>query len=333
MKKQSKDTSIYWDISKVLSYNCLFNFVVGARGVGKTYAFKKRAISRFLKLGEQFIYIRRYKTELEKIDKFFDDIMEEFPSVSFEVKGYNFYINGMEAGCAIPLSVGVNEKSVPYPNVGIIGFDEFLIIKGSHHYLKDEVTVLLELYETISRMRDVPLFMLSNALSASNPYFTYFKISLPYNKDIKVQGDILIQIASNDAFIEAKSKTRFGQIVAGTRYGDYAIENKFLLDSPEFIQKKYGNCEYFCTLYYMDTPLAIYANWREGLLFMSGDVDKTCTRAYSLTTSDHKPNLMLVKGKKSRNLQLIIDAYKDGYLRFENQNIKNIGMEVIELCL
>lgn len=35
---------MYWDKEKLLSYNCVFNFIVGARGVGKSYAAKDFAI-------------------------------------------------------------------------------------------------------------------------------------------------------------------------------------------------------------------------------------------------------------------------------------------------
>lgn len=38
---------MYYEIGKALSYNCLFNFIVGMRGVGKTYAFKRWAIQDF----------------------------------------------------------------------------------------------------------------------------------------------------------------------------------------------------------------------------------------------------------------------------------------------
>lgn len=49
--------SMYYDINKTLSYNTLFNFVVGPRGAGKTYDGKKRAISNFLKRESNlFIY-------------------------------------------------------------------------------------------------------------------------------------------------------------------------------------------------------------------------------------------------------------------------------------
>ena len=69
---------MYWDISRPLSYNCLFNFILGARGVGKSYGAKRWAIRDFLKTGKQFVYVRRYKEELKKIDKFFDDVSHEF---------------------------------------------------------------------------------------------------------------------------------------------------------------------------------------------------------------------------------------------------------------
>ena len=39
---------MWYDYSKVLSYNAMFNFIIGERGVGKTYGAKKYAINRFI---------------------------------------------------------------------------------------------------------------------------------------------------------------------------------------------------------------------------------------------------------------------------------------------
>ena len=47
--KEEIDSSICFDIKRTLSHNCLFNFIVGSRGVGKTFSFKKWAIEDFLK--------------------------------------------------------------------------------------------------------------------------------------------------------------------------------------------------------------------------------------------------------------------------------------------
>ena len=66
----------WYDINKTLTYNCLFNFVIGNRGSGKTYGAKKRAVKQFLDKGYQFVYLRRYKEELdETAESYFNDII------------------------------------------------------------------------------------------------------------------------------------------------------------------------------------------------------------------------------------------------------------------
>ena len=72
---------MYYDPNKTLSKQRLYNFVIGARGCGKTYGCKKTVIRNFLRRGEQFVYLRRYETEMPAAQmlNFFDDIGEEFP--------------------------------------------------------------------------------------------------------------------------------------------------------------------------------------------------------------------------------------------------------------
>ena len=59
--------NLYYNPQKLLSYNRILNFIIGARGIGKSYAFKKYPINQFLKHGKQMIYVRRYKSELKKV--------------------------------------------------------------------------------------------------------------------------------------------------------------------------------------------------------------------------------------------------------------------------
>ena len=40
---------MYWDINRPASYDCLFNFILGARGVGKSYGTKDAAIKDYIK--------------------------------------------------------------------------------------------------------------------------------------------------------------------------------------------------------------------------------------------------------------------------------------------
>ena len=62
---------MYYDYDKISSYNATFNMIITNRGFGKTYGTKKTAIHEFWKKGEQFIYVRRDKSEIKNVkDKF-----------------------------------------------------------------------------------------------------------------------------------------------------------------------------------------------------------------------------------------------------------------------
>ena len=93
---------IFYDISKTLSYNALLNFIIGERGVGKSYQAKKFVAKRFINKHKQFAYIRRYKTELkESLTKkgeyiFWNQIKQDqdFRNVKFKNDNEILYING-----------------------------------------------------------------------------------------------------------------------------------------------------------------------------------------------------------------------------------------------
>jgi hypothetical protein len=83
------DHFMFYNYDKLLSYNAILNFVVAERGVGKTYGAKKMCIKRFLRDGSQFVYIRRYKTELDTATStFFEQLKnnKEFEGHKLEVR-------------------------------------------------------------------------------------------------------------------------------------------------------------------------------------------------------------------------------------------------------
>ena len=53
---------MWYDLSQLLSYNKILNFVIGQRGGGKSFNAKKWCVNDFIKNGKQFIWVRRYKT-------------------------------------------------------------------------------------------------------------------------------------------------------------------------------------------------------------------------------------------------------------------------------
>lgn len=333
---------MYWDIQRSLTYNCLWNWIIGARGCGKTYGCKKYAIQRWLKYGEQFVYIRRYKEEISKIKNFFKDIAEEFPEWNFKVHAGEFLIQAVTddpedqedepwitIGYYLVLSNAITQKSVPYPRVNFIIFDEFILDKGYYRYLPDEVTAFLELYSTISRLRDVRLYFISNALTVTNPYFMYFKVQLPYKSNFWRDGEKLVEIVEDQEFTEAASNTRFASLIQGTDYAQYNIYNEFLRDTNTFIGKKTAQSKYCYTISWRGVDYGIWTDYQNGLVYVSMDVDPSALLHFSLSTDDHNPNRMLIKNKPPHHIQLLVKNYQIGCVRFETMNIKNAFTELL----
>lgn len=325
---------MYWDIGKSLSYNCLFNFIVGARGVGKSYGAKDFAIRNYLRKGEQFVYVRRFEDELKPVlPKFFDDIKDKYSEHEFKVKSKEFKIDDEVAGYGIALTTAKKLKSNPFPNVTLIIFDEFILDKGYQHYIPDEVTNFLELYSTIARTRDVRVYFLSNALSVTNPYFMYFGLTLPYGKNISAKNDILIEMVIADEYAQKAKETRFGKIIEGTQYADYAIDNSFLRDNNDFIAKKTPKSRILFVMRYRETDFGVWFDSEQSIMFISYDVDPNCKERYSMTLADHKPNFALLKGSRRSLFQVLLRYYKNGEVFFESMNIKNTMIELFKLTV
>lgn len=329
---------MWYDIGQTLTYNCLFNFVVGSRGCGKTYAAKKRAIKLFLDKGHQFVYLRRYKEELdETAESYFNDVIlnNEFPNVQIEYRGGQYFINDQLAGYAMALTKAKDYKSISYPLVYLIIFDEFLIEENGYaRYLKNEVKQFLNFYMSIDRYRGCIVFFLANSVTMINPYTLYFDLHLPYGSNIVRKGDLLLQLVQNEEYIEARKQTRFGKLIEGTDFADYAIENKFVNDSKTFIQKKTEKASYYFTFIYEGESYGVWVDYNEGKMFVSQDVDPSCKIMYSLTVDDHKPNTMLLNQlNKSPFFKPFIENYKMGNVYFENLKIKSVVYEAIKLCV
>ena len=352
------DVSKFWNLRRTLTYNRLINIIVGNRGGGKSYGAKEWVIDIFIKKKEQFGYIRRYKDDLkEPMMRFFDDIKDRYPDYEFRVESNKFYIRLKPAdekekwkdddiaGYGFVLSTASNKKSIPYPNITTLIFDEFLLDKGNQMYLSDEPIKLLNLYETVARPgtghKRVRLFMLANAITITNPYFLFWDLRMPYKKDrnskwiwLHPTRPILVEDVRNEDFMDEKRNSEFGNLIAGTSYAEFSIEKKFILDSDTFIEKKGQKARYYFTFIYKDKSFGVWADFNEGKMWVSNDVDPSFLLVYSLTLKDHSPNTMFLNsvGRKG-HFRTFIQAYKDGRVRFETMNVKNLTYEVIKMVM
>lgn len=326
------EKSLYYNPNKLLSYNRILNFVIGARGIGKSYGFKKYVIKRFLKHKKQFIYLRRYKTELKKVKNFFNDVAQEFPNCEFKVKGYELFINGKLAGYAIPLSAWQNEKSNAYPDVETILFDEFIREKDNSGYLPNEVNALLNLMDTVFRTRDdVRCICLSNAVSIVNPYFLYFDLVPDTNKRFNAYRDIVVEIPDSADFSIERRKTRFGSLIDGTDYADMALDNEFVNDSKIFIEKRSKESRYQFSIKYKGMIMGVWVDVDKGLMYLSTDHDPSSKLVFALTTDDLNENtLLMLTWKKNYYLIKLVRAFLNGVLRFDNQVLRNVGYEMFK---
>ncbi len=332
------DNDMWFSYQRVLSFNALINILIGERGVGKTYGFKEYAIKHFQKTGKQFVYLRRYESDLKEsvgnnVDmKFFEQVKNIFPEAKFEIrkskKIIKLLMNGLVCGYAIPLSASDSIKSVSFEEVDTICYDEFQLKEGSNqHYLANEVEVLLDIIETIGRLRNnIRVFLLGNAITISSPIFNYFDLSLPYNSDIKTfkDGLILVCYIRNDKYRQIKKETRFGKLINNTRYGKYAIDNEFLTDSKSFIGKKSKNVRLYFILTIEGKQYGIWRDYVDYTMYISEDIDPNCPVVIALSDLDHSSNTILVKSRSNPYIKNIITYYKVGKLYFESQKIKNV---------
>lgn len=325
------NNNIFFDADRTLSHNRLFNWVIGARGVGKTFNSLEYAIRRYKKGKGQFIYLRRFKEEIKntKMEKLFSPLEREGVVEHVDYNNGAFYLKEELEPCGYAFGLSSTEKSMALPDVSLIIFDEFLIEKGYKRYLNDEVETFLNFYETVARMRDVPVLFLSNAVSFYNPYFVYFDLTTPFNSEFKKKGEHLVQLVKSEKYSEVKKQTRFYDIIGETRYAEYSVENKPLYD---YNRKQVGRkSNKAINLFNIKTEQGVYGFWSDfanQLFYISNDYDEKIV-TYSLHTSVHDNDDILLKGN-NYHMKLFKDVFYKGLLYFESAKIQMVFSDIVK---
>lgn len=183
----------FYDLNPILEKNADYNIIFGERSNGKTYALLKYGMERFWKSGkkEQMGIIRRWKEDItgRRATQMFSALVANGELLDLTDGQYNniLYSNGrwyfakyseklnkdipmQTPFCfAFSLSDVEHDKSISYPNITTIVFDEFLTRR---YYLPDEFIIFMNVLSTIIRQRqDVKIFMLGNTVNKYCPYF------------------------------------------------------------------------------------------------------------------------------------------------------------------
>ena len=183
-----------------------YYMVIGERSNGKTYSSLDYCLENYFKKGEQFAYIRRFSEDIKPknlSDLFSAHIKNgrigklsggKFNAVNYTSGKFKPEFNTLEndtvssneiIGYAFDLNSMEHHKSLSYPNITTIVFDEFLSRQG---YLPNEFILFTNTLSTIIRHRkNVKIIMLGNTVNRFCPYFS--EMGLTHIKEQK-QGSV-----------------------------------------------------------------------------------------------------------------------------------------------
>lgn len=193
MSKKKKDKPQYYSLSKILSKNADYNMIIGERSNGKTYSALLYGLQKFVDSDyhDQMAIVRRYKEDVigkrassvfdahvanGEIEKLTDGMYTGVAYQSgkwylsyFDIELNKNIVYDKPFAYAFALTDVEHDKSIAYPDVTTIVFDEFLTRR---QYLVDEFIVFMNVLSTIIRNRDnVKIFMLGNTVNKYCPYF------------------------------------------------------------------------------------------------------------------------------------------------------------------
>lgn len=337
---------MWYSSGPVLSFNKTLNFIVGNRGGGKTIDMQHLATNSYLKKGNTTIWMRRWDVELD--DRFFQNFFSDpafyldFPDYEFRAKKSKFggtgYIKRKDSERwvpyiqFVPLSTALKHKSIPFTSVRYIVFDEFIIDQKSNmRYIKNEVFVFLEFLQSVMRLRDnVRCLFVGNSISMINPYFLHYNIKRP-QQEFTCGPDWVVHYYKNEEYTSKFRESRFGKLVSGTDYGNYAIENKFFRDSEVFVEYKTSNARYWFAMKYEENYISVWTDARTGIYYIDNSFDKTRI-CFALTSDDHTLNTILInRAKEYFPLQALVEAYKLGRVRVKDYKVQSIFLDVLYL--
>lgn len=327
------DNRVRWNKSKIAGYNKLFNFIIGQRGVGKTYDLKTTAINQYIKKGHRTAWVMRYMTEIDAItdnSKFFDDVLLKYQGYEFKIESKTGYIKKTDSKewerfITFKALSESSLKAISDPTVTLVVFDEFIPIPGVH-YLKNEVERFLEYYLTISRGRDVKAYFLANNVAVVSPYFSYFNAHLPDEGNFYLGDEIAIENVKNDPYKQSMKKTRFGALVKGTHYESYSIDNQSLEDATTFIVDRPKNAR--CMVHMLTSMGSLFLWFAQPYsLHVSLKGDPNAIQwAMDEKSHNEKSKRMDFAGTYATNL--IKSTYREGCLFFDSAESKSTFMAV-----
>ena len=227
----------YYSLNAILEKapDAKYYVIFGERSNGKTFSVLEYGIDKYLKNRDQLGIIRRYKEDFlgnnaqSMFNAFIDNekrgnIIEKkskgvFNSVLYKNRAWYFRhidengetdkIDDTPFAYRFALTDVEHGKSISYPRITTIFFDEFLT---REYYLQDEFITFSNVLSTIIRDRDnVKIFMAGNTINKYSPYFaemglTNIRKMKKGTIDIYEYGESSLKVAVEYSDFPAKKK-------------------------------------------------------------------------------------------------------------------------------
>lgn len=340
----ARKTHPWYSFDKLLSYNAIMNFCAGARGMGKTYDAKVRSVKKAVKdpiNGEQFIYLRRWKSEMIASKRtFFDDFLTKFPDWDFRVMGNTAQCSPKEKaedkqrvwhtiGYFVALSTAQTQKSVSFHRVTTIIFDEFIAERG-RQYLPDEANTFLGFYSTVDRGNDkTRVLFCANAVTIMNPYFIAFDIRPDRLPELSVShnGYIACHFPEARDFKNSMYETRFGKFIQGTEFGDYAVENVFDDSHDMLVDIKPPTARHQFNLETKLGNMSVWFDRRTQEYYVQKKLPKSSPLNLTLLPEKMGPGKQLVD-YSDKLMQYLRASFKNGKVTFDSPSTRNAFVEI-----
>jgi hypothetical protein len=200
----------------------------------------------------------------------------------------------------VALSTTQSNKSVSYPKVTWIVFDEFIIEKGMLRYIPNEVEVFDQFFITVDRFKDkTRVLFAANSVSIENPYFVAWDID-PDGEEFRILkgGFIGVQFVNSEAFAKRVSQTRMGRYIQGSEYAKFALDNQFSDNTKELIGEKTPNAIYLFTLVTKNFKISIWHDGDTGIFYAQQKQPKNCLYGTLIPSKIDSDVIMFLKNDK-----------------------------------
>ena len=338
----------FYNPTKLLSYNKVLNFSIGSRSIGKSTGFAILLLREFIEHGRQFIYCRRTMDETQlTAPTYFDNAFNILKGMGYDLKtiqysGGHYIVNDKTAGYAIPLSLQQKYKSSNYSDVWYILYDEFMIMPGSQsRYIggssnaSAEVEAMTSLYQTVDRgigkafRNECRIIFVGNAGTFFNPFFINYGIDKylrPDTKYLAPKGEIYVVEFTRQTEATKEIQKSNGYLMSTEKTRSYAYDNDFAdLTGDDFIEKDpKGRSTQMFNFIYDNKTYGVRQYPDAGYIYIS---EKECEGrpVLSLTTSDHKPNYLMMKNWHAHPYtKLLKEMYDRGSIRFYSYKCKMV---------